>query len=124
MNKPCHDEKLKSLFRQYKQDIPDNGFSEKVKETLPAKSEPWWHYGIIALFLMMSIIVLFAFDLIPSIGLEYMAKEIIQNMEVIVQLLLFILTNKYFYFATFALLIVSVVFLVKRSEEDYMEQSS
>ena len=113
MNKE-YDDELKALFQQHKQEIPDNGFSKRVRQNLPAGSTPLWHYGVIAMFLLIALIIISAFNLFPSADL--IVGEMQLNIEIFTQTLVSVLLNKYFYLAMLAALSVVVVYSIRKSK--------
>ena len=103
MNKTYHDDDLKALFQRHKQEITDDGFSKKVNELLPAERQPLWHIAVLFFFVSAAFIVLFALQLLPSLNM--ITENLQQGIETFTQILLQILTDKYFY-------IIALLFLV------------
>ena len=114
MNKKYHDEELRVLFQQHKKEIPDAGFSKNIRHHVALYPErtPLWHYGVFAIALLCAVIVMFAFNLFPSIAQITASAQ--HGTEILMQLLLAVLLNKYFYLAALLALFGTAVFMFKR----------
>ena len=115
MNKSYHDEELSTLFQQHKKEIPDSGFSKSTMRhiSMYPQRAPLWHYGIITLSLVGAAIVLFTFNLFPSI--EQITASTQHGTEILMHLLLSVLLNKYFYLAALLALFSTAAIMFRKS---------
>ena len=115
MNKEYHDKELRTLCQQHKKEIPDAGFSKNTMHhiSLYPQRTPLWHYAIFVISLLSALFIMLAFNLFPSI--EQFTASTQYGINLLTELLLSILLNKYFYITALLALFATAIIMFRKS---------